>query len=850
MANLDLFAEQTLGAASADLSRMHALRALLHNYAHQYYVLDAPQVPDAEYDRLFQELQALEAAHPEWLTPDSPTQRVGGKTLEHFSSVRHAVPMLSIRTETDTEGSGAENFDNRVRKEMGLTDSDPPVEYVAELKFDGLAMNLRYEHGVLVQAATRGDGETGEDVTQNIRTIGQIPLRLPDGVPAVLEVRGEVYMRRDDFDALNERQRQRIAAGEKGEKTFVNPRNAAAGAVRQLDPATAAQRPLSFFAYGLGECTPIEQGGPAFGTHFDLLQTLKNWGFPVAALVDIAQGATGLIAYHDRIGATRDQLPYDIDGVVYKVNSLALQKQMGFVTREPRWAVAHKYPAQEQLTTVLGIDVQVGRTGKLTPVAKLAPVFVGGVTVTNATLHNEDEARRKDVRVGDTVVVRRAGDVIPEVVSVLLQMRPNGPVRLRKRVSSFIRRRGQGFFLSTKNRDAPRFSFRSSKSLLCERAGPLAFTMPHFCPVCGSAAVREASEADYRCTGGLFCSAQRTQALVHFASRQAMDLDGFGDEIIERFVEMGLLKTVVDFYRLTEETLLGFVLREESFRYKSGEVRMKQVTIQSDLAKKLVVSANGTRNRQLARVIFGLGIRQVGIATAKDLARFFGSLECLLEASIDLLLLIENLGQKTAQSIVEFFAEPHNKQVVNDLLKEVSPSPPETTDRVQRLPFLQLLGSMKMKGAGAVALRSVLAKYTTPESLIAAGSSNQLEAGEIASHLYAELCNERWVNVLQQVKKLGITWGSERDGQGDQNSPLVGMTVVITGSLEQFSRDRAKELAEKAGAKTAGSVSRKTHLVVAGPGAGSKLIEAEKLGIKIIGEAEFVQLLHASGVEL
>jgi DNA ligase (NAD+) len=362
--------------------------------------------------------------------------------------------MLSIRTETDTEASGAQNFDARVRKELGLLDTDPPVEYVAELKFDGLAMNLRYEHGVLVQAATRGDGEMGEDVTQNIRTIRQIPLKLPQGMPAVLEVRGEVYMRRDDFEALNDRQRQRIAAGDKGEKTFVNPRNAAAGAVRQLDPAIAAQRPLSFFAYGLGEVTPVEQGGPNFGTHFDLLQTLKSWGFPVAALVDIAQGAPELIAYHARIGQLRDQLPFDIDGVVYKVNSLALQQQLGFVTREPRWAVAHKYPAQEQLTTVLGIDVQVGRTGKLTPVAKLAPVFVGGVTITNATLHNEDEARRKDVRVGDTVVVRRAGDVIPEVVSVLLEKRVGDPPQ---------------------------------------------FTMPRTCPVCRSVAVREEGEADYRC---------------------------------------------------------------------------------------------------------------------------------------------------------------------------------------------------------------------------------------------------------------------------------------------------------------------------------------------------------------
>ena len=447
----DLFSSVPAGFSASSAERIQELHTKLHAHAHSYYVLDEPSIPDAEYDRLFKELQALEVQHPEFLTPDSPTQRVGGRALEQFASVRHKVPMLSIRTETDTEATGAQNFDTRVRKELGLAATDPPVEYVAELKFDGLAMSLRYEGGVLVQAATRGDGETGEDVTQNIRTIKQIPLRLPQGAPEIIEVRGEVYMRRDDFEALNERQRAKIAQGMKGEKTFVNPRNAAAGAVRQLDPAIAAQRPLSFFAYGLGDITPADSSGPAFKTHFELLQALKKWNFPVADQTKRALAAPELIAYHQLIRQTRDTLPFDIDGVVYKVNSLSLQRQLGFVTREPRWAVAHKYPAQEQLTKVLAIDVQVGRTGKLTPVAKLAPVFVGGVTVTNATLHNEDEARRKDVRVGDTVVVRRAGDVIPEVVSVLPDKRmPDAEI----------------------------------------------FTMPRICPVCGSSAVREVGEAD------------------------------------------------------------------------------------------------------------------------------------------------------------------------------------------------------------------------------------------------------------------------------------------------------------------------------------------------------------------
>jgi DNA ligase (NAD+) len=378
--------------------RADALRELLHHHAHRYYVLDEPEIPDAEYDKLFRELQELEQQHPELLTPDSPTQRVGAKPLDAFTKIRHKVPMLSIRTETDIEASGARNFDARVRRELGLAPADPPIEYVAELKFDGLALNLRYENGVLVQAATRGDGEIGEEVTQNIRTIGQIPLRLPKDAPPVLEVRGEVYMRRDDFEKLNEHQREKIARGAKGEKTFVNPRNAAAGAVRQLDPGIARQRPLSFFAYGWGELTPPEQGGPKFETHFEVLLTLRSWGFPVSARTELATGAEDLAAYHQAIGRERDSLPFDIDGVVYKVNSLALQQRLGFVSREPRWAVAHKYPAQEQVTTVESIDVYVGRTGKLTPVARLVPVFVGGVTVTNATLHNEDEARRKDVR--------------------------------------------------------------------------------------------------------------------------------------------------------------------------------------------------------------------------------------------------------------------------------------------------------------------------------------------------------------------------------------------------------------------------------------------------------------------
>jgi DNA ligase (NAD+) len=610
---------------------MEYLRTQLHAHSHAYYVLDKPYIPDSEYDALYQELQKLEEKYPDEVPPDSPTMRVGGKPLAQFASVRHAIPMLSIRTETDTEASGAQNFDTRVRKELGLGESDPPVEYVAELKFDGLAMSLRYEDGVLVQAATRGDGEVGEDVTQNIRTINQIPLRLPsrsDGPlrarlapsggsevhemasvgaifpPAVMEVRGEVYMRRADFDALNEKQREKIAQGAKGEKTFVNPRNAAAGGVRQLDPAIAAQRRLSFFAYGLGEITSAEEGGPAFETHFELLLTLESWGFPVAALTQTAQGASELIAFHQKIGRERDQLPYDIDGVVYKVNSLALQKRLGFVTREPRWAVAHKYPAQEQMTTVLAIDVQVGRTGKLTPVAKLAPVFVGGVTVTNATLHNEDEARRKDVRVGDTVIVRRAGDVIPEVVSVLAD----------KRVQ-----------------DAPQF------------------TMPRTCPVCGSDAVREEGEADYRCTGGLFCGAQRKEAILHYAHRRAVEIEGLGDKLVEQLVDANVIRTLPDLYKLGLTALAGL----DRMADKS--------------ANNLLEALEKSKRTTLPRFLFGLGIRHVGEATAKELARHFGKLDAIMDATEEHLLEVSDVGPIVAKSLRTFFDQPHNREVVEQL---------------------------------------------------------------------------------------------------------------------------------------------------------------------------------------
>jgi len=585
---------QEVEAIESATRRAVELRALLNHHAHLYYVLDAPSLPDAEYDKLFQELQALEGAHPALLTPDSPTQRVIGQVLDGFTPVRHVVPMLSIRTETDTEASGAEAFDTRVRKELELGPDAPPVEYAAELKFDGLAINLRYEHGQLVQAATRGDGETGEDVLQNIRTVKQIPLRLKGVSADVIEVRGEVYMRRDDFEALNERQRQA------NEKTFVNPRNTAAGAVRQLDPTQAARKPLSFFAYGLGEV----KGWEIPPTHSGLMDALRDLGLPVSEDRVVAQGAAGLIDFHRRIAEKRDALPYDIDGVVYKVNSRALQGRLGFVSREPRWAVAHKYPAQEQVTRLNAIEIQVGRTGKLTPVAKLEPVFVGGTTVSNATLHNVFELRRKGVRIGDQVIVRRAGDVIPEVVG-----------RIAAERASYV----------------PNFH------------------MPRQCPICGSEAARERGGMDYRCTGGLFCPAQRKQAFLHFAGRRAMDIEGLGDKLVDQLVDGGIVLSLPGLYKLGVAKLAALD-------------RMAEKS-----AQNIVDALEKSKQTTLARFLYALGIRQVGETTAKDLARHFGKLDALMDASVEQLLEVRDVGPIVAQSIHAFFAEPHNREVVEQL---------------------------------------------------------------------------------------------------------------------------------------------------------------------------------------
>ena len=669
-------------------ARAAELRALLQHHAHRYYVLDAPEIPDAEYDRLFQELQAIEAAQPELLTPDSPTQRVIGQVLPGLVPVKHTVPMLSIRTETDTTAAGAEAFDARVRRELELTEADAAIEYAAELKFDGLAINLRYEAGVLVQAATRGDGETGEDVTHNIRTIGQIPLRLLGEAPPLIEIRGEVYMRRDDFERLNERQRER------GGKTFINPRNTAAGAVRQLDSRALADKKLSFFAYGLGDA----QGWAQPATHSATLDAIAAFGLPVNRERAVVAGSAGLVAFHQRIAAMRDALPFDIDGVVYKVNEVALQKRLGFVSREPRWAVAHKYPAQEQMTLLRGIEIQVGRTGKLTPVAKLEPVFVGGTTVSNATLHNLFELRRKGVRIGDTVIVRRAGDVIPEIVGRV-------PGERRAYVPNF--------------------------------------RMPRECPVCGSRVQREKGGIDHRCSGGLFCAAQRKQALLHFAGRRAMDIEGLGDKLVDQLVDGGLIRTLPELYTLGLAKLAALD-------------RMAEKS-----AANLVAALEKSKHTTLARFLYALGIRQVGEATAKDLARHFGALARVMDASVEQLLEVNDVGPVVAQSIRTFFEQPHNREVV------------------------------------------------------------------------------------EQLRAAGIRWDEHEGSAADASpKPLAGKTLVLTGTLPTLSRDEAKELIEAAGGKVSGSVSKKTHFVVAGEEAGSKLDKARELGVPVLDEAALRALLE------
>ena len=676
--------------------RAAALRSALERHNRLYYVKDAPEIGDAEYDRLFRELAGLEEEHPALRSPDSPTQRVGAAPLPEFAEVRHRVPMLSIGNAFDADEVRA--FDRRVREALGVA----AVEYAAEPKFDGLAVSLVYRDGLLVQGATRGDGTTGEDITPNLRTVRSIPLRI--GIPAdTLEVRGEVLMYRREFDELNARQR------EAGEKEYVNPRNAAAGAVRQLDSRITANRPLRFFAYAVAQSS-----APLPATHSATLQRLAELGFPVCSDVDVVQGTEGLLQYYERIGRKRERLPFAIDGVVYKVNRLDWQEKLGFVSRAPRSAVAHKYPAEEQATEVLGVDVQVGRTGILTPVARLKPVFVGGVTVTNATLHNEDELRRKDVWPGDTVLVRRAGDVIPEVVRV----HKPGPRRPADR-----------------------------------------FDMPKVCPVCQSPVVRVPGEAATRCTGGLFCKAQRKQTLLHYASRRAMDIEGLGEKLVDQLVEKELVKSLADLYRLERDTLLNLE--------RMGELS----------ADNLLFSIRKSARTTLHRFIFGLGIPGVGEEVAKILERHFENLGAVLDADWKVI-------------------AAEKESIRKDNIKRKKRGEPAL--------------DVPLEGIGPEIMESI-------------------------EKFLHEVHNQHVIQRLDKIIRF------ETSAPGRRASDVK--TFVLTGTLAGMSRDDAKAAIEAKGHKVAGAVSKRTSYVVAGEDAGSKLEKARGLGVKIVDEHEFLDLL-------
>lgn len=663
-------------------ARAEYLREALSEHNHRYYVLDEPSIPDVEYDRLFQELVALEEQHPELKAPDSPTRRVGGEALTAFDEVAHLVPMLSLDNVFDAQA--LRDFEQRIKTRLA---SDAPIVFACEPKLDGIALSLLYRNGVLVRGATRGDGRKGEDITRNVKTIASVPLRLRgSGWPQELEVRGEVYMPRAGFAAMNE------AALAKGEKVFVNPRNAAAGSLRQLDSRITASRPLELGVYGVairGDNSPCQR-------HSENLALLADWGFRVSAELQTVTGAEGCLDYYEYLLKKRDQLAYDIDGIVFKVDDISLQQQLGFVSRAPRWAVAHKFPAQEELTVLQDVEFQVGRTGAITPVARLEPVFVGGVTVSNATLHNVDEIRRLDVRIGDTVIVRRAGDVIPQIVQVVAERRP---------------------------------------------ASAREIVMPTHCPVCGSEAERVAGEVVTRCTGGLICAAQRGEAIKHFASRKAMDIEGLGDKLVDVLVEKELIHHPGELYSLTAETLASL----DRMGPKS--------------AVNLVAALERSKSTTLPAFIYALGIREVGEATALNLAQHFGSLEAVMAADNAALLAVADVGPIVAAHIEHFFAEAHNREVIRSL------------------------------------------------------------------------------------REAGVQW-PDIEVSDAAELPLAGQTWVVTGTLESMSRDQAKAALQALGAKVAGSVSAKTHCLVAGPGAGSKLSKAEQLGVDIIDEATFISRLE------
>ncbi|EEZ43090.1 DNA ligase [Neisseria gonorrhoeae 35/02] len=816
--------------------RIHELTDLLNRYAYEYYTLDAPSIPDAEYDRLFRELEALERNHPELKLPDSPTQRVGGEPLAGFAEVRHEVPMLSL---TNAFSPQDENgvfdhaemyaFDQRVRD--GLDGGNP--EYVIEPKFDGLAISLLYRDGVLVQAATRGDGTTGEDVTRNVKTVSNIPLRLHgENVPELIEVRGEVLMLKADFAGLNKRQ------AENGQKPFANPRNAAAGSLRQLDSRITAQRKLHFFPYSIAR----QQGGFEAEEHIQELAYFQELGFSLPnGNFGCFKNIGEVLAFYEHMQQKRPELPYEIDGMVVKVNSLAQQRELGFISRAPRWAVAHKFPAEEALTIVEAIDVQIGRTGAVTPVARLQPVFVGGVTVTNATLHNQDEVSRKDVRVGDTVVVRRAGDVIPEVVRVIFERRPMQETAVA--VSDGIGHQQDDLFAETP-------SAKQTESVPLHKP----YRLPARCPICRSEIEREEGEAVARCSGGMLCQAQRAQGLIHFASRKAMDIDGLGEKQIEQLVAQDLVRHFADLYRIDIPTLQK--MKETADKGSSENENGDAETVSGDLSKyntqngkkqptkwaqNILAGIESGKTPELARFLFALGIRHVGERTAKTLAQAFGTLERVRRAPEPVLACLPDIGTVVARSIAHFFAQAEQQAMIDELLAAgVAPQ------------------------AQAVSLPA--AQYAGPQRWITRLpgfkiSENKAQAlWELAGQSIEGLQNDKalpadwqaWRSkaqntaLLENLKTFFAQMPSEDEaaqGSDGINKAVAGKTFVLTGTLPTFKRDQAQALIEAAGGKVSGSVSKKTDYVVAGEAAGSKLEKANALGVSVLSEAELLTLL-------
>ena len=814
--------------------RIDELRRQLDDANYRYYVLDDPTIPDAEYDKLLRELGELEAAHPELVTPDSPTQRVGATPSGAFSEVRHAIPMLSLGNAFSDEE--IVDFERRIEQKLGRK----RPKFSVEPKLDGLAISLRYEDGRFVRGATRGDGATGEDVTVNLRTIKAIPLQLRgEGWPEVLEVRGEVYMPLADFRRYNEH------ALEHGGKVLANPRNGAAGSLRQLDPRITAKRPLAFYAYAVGEV----EGGDLPDTHSETLKQLREWGFPVSSESTVVAGADGLLGYYRQIGGKRDKLPFDIDGVVYKLDDYEGQRDMGFVSRAPRWAIAHKFPAQEQMTVVESIEVNVGRTGAVTPWVLMQPVQVGGVTVTRATLHNADQVARLDVRNGDTVIVRRAGDVIPEVVRVVPERRP---------------------------------------------AGTQPWSMPSLCPVCGSELVREEGEAVWRCSGELTCAAQRKEAIGHFASRRAMDVDGLGERLIEILSDSDSIRNVADLYRLTLDDLLtakalldsesaeGFVellkksasqltykdevvsdfsptawesLAEWNQRLPSDYgVKWNHAKIATKWAENLIEAIDHSRTTTLERFLYALGIQHVGESTAKALATWFGGIELIRHLPWPLFKRVPDVGGEVARSIGHFLDQPGNQQVIDDLLERgvtITDTHPPSPKLRDGLTLAALLQDLEIPKVTKVRAEQLAAAFPGADALLDAPEHNYVTAGlpaDSARGLAGWLEDEHHAKLLSDsaaalTRLLELTPAAAAVVQG----PLEGQTAVLTGTLTALSRDEAKAKLEALGAKVAGSVSKKTSFIVAGEAAGSKLDKAQELGVEIWDEVRLLAFLAEHG---